>query len=236
MRPGDINSGILEGQMDNGSLGMLNDSQLVELTREGDHEAFGELIRRHRPKCVSLAYFFLRDRSDAEDQAQDAFFKAYQHLDQFHGEAEFSVWLKRIVANQCLMLMRLRRRTRVSYLDGVTAGPDAMPIQLAAGGPDPEGELACRQLTDGLRNEVRRLPGLLRNVILLHDIAGLSMMDSAARLGITIPAAKSRLGRARAELQQRMARYLEGVRNPAPLSNAAAPLDKVGRHYALQAR
>jgi RNA polymerase sigma-70 factor (ECF subfamily) len=161
--------------------------------------------------------------------------KAHEHLNQFLGEAEFGTWLGRIVVNQCLMLIRLRRRVRMSYLDGVTGGPDAMPIQIAASGPDPEGEAACHQLTAGLRAEVQRLPPLLRNVILLHDVQGLSMMDVGAQLGITVPAAKSRLGRARAELRQRMARYHGGVSNPSPLSQTAAPLNKVGRHYVLHA-
>ena len=224
---------MIDGQ--NGNFETMNGHRLVELARQGDMEAFGELIRRHRRRCVDLACFFLRNRSDAEDQVQDAFLKAYEHLDQFQGEAEFGTWLGRIVVNQCLMLMRLRRRARFSYLDESPSGPDAMPVQLAAAGPDPEGELAVRQLTEGLKTEVERIPRLLRTVMLLHDIQGKPMIDVAAHLGITVAAAKSRLGRARAELRHRMTRYYEGVSYGSALSRTAAPLNRVGRHPLRQA-
>src|ERR1700752_180768 len=93
------------------------DQRLVEQARQGDQEAFSELSARHRRKCVDLACYFLRSRSDAEDVAQNALLKAYKHLDQYQGDAEFSTWLSRIVANECLMLMRIRRRARFVYLD-----------------------------------------------------------------------------------------------------------------------
>lgn len=211
------------------------DAQLVELARQGDQPAFGELVRRHRQRCVDLARFFLRNRGDAEDQVQDAFMKAYEHLAQFHGDSEFFTWLARIVTNQCLMLMRLRRTARFSCLDEKPSGQDVMPIQLAAVGPDPEGELAFRELSAVLRFEVRRIPRLLRGVLLLHDIQGLPMMDVAAQLGITVAAAKSRLGRARHELRQRMTRHYEGIRDSSPLLRSAAPLNRVGRHCLMQA-
>src|SRR6185436_8149004 len=116
----------------------LTDQQLVELARAGDREAFGDLIQRHWRKCVDLGCFFLRNRGDAEDQAQNAVLKAFEHLDQYQGDAEFSTWLGRIVANQCLMLMRVRRRARFVYLDEASSEPRALPLQLAAPDPDPE--------------------------------------------------------------------------------------------------
>src|SRR5262245_18816506 len=88
----------------------LTDAQLVELSRKGNESAFGELVLRHRQKCVHLAGFVLQNDGDAEDQVQIAFLKAYKHLDQFRSDAEFSTWLTRIVINQCRMQMRVRRR------------------------------------------------------------------------------------------------------------------------------
>src|ERR1044071_4076671 len=93
----------------------ISDSELVELARNGHQDAFGELLSRHRQKCVAVATFFLRNRGDAEDEVQNAFSKAYAHLDQYQGEAEFATWLVRIVSNQCLMLLRVKRRTRFIY-------------------------------------------------------------------------------------------------------------------------
>jgi RNA polymerase sigma-70 factor (ECF subfamily) len=143
--------------------------------------------------------------------------------------------LGRIVANECLMLMRTRRRTRFVYLDDSPTDFKSTPVQLPSKGPDPEGELAYLQLTDVLRFEVRRIPPLLRNVMLLRDIEGLTVRDVADHLGISVSAAKSRLVRARAELRLRMVRYYNPNRGSSALSRTAAPLNRVGRHCMLQA-
>jgi RNA polymerase sigma-70 factor, ECF subfamily len=213
----------------------LTDRQLVELARSGEREAFGELMQRHWRKCVDLACFFLRNLGDAEDQAQSAMMKAYEHLDQYHGDAEFSTWLGRIVANECLMLMRVRRRARFVYLDDSPTESKTMPVQLAGNDPDPEGELSFTQLTQVLKFEVGRIPRLMRNVMLLRDIEGLPMSDVADRLGITVSAAKSRLVRARAELRTRMTRHYRAGRTTSALSRTAVPLNRVARHCAAQA-
>ncbi|MEO8597493.1 MAG: sigma-70 family RNA polymerase sigma factor [Candidatus Solibacter sp.] len=214
---------------------LRTDHQLVGLARSGDKQAFGELIQRHGRRCIDLGCFFLRNRVDAEDIAQNAFLKAYEHLDQYQGDAEFSTWLGRIVANECLMLMRTRRRTRFVYLDDGPTDSKSMPVQLSGKGPDPEGELAYTQLTDVLRFEVKRIPPLLRNVMLLRDMNGLSMQDVASQLGISVSAAKSRLVRARAELRLRMVRHYNPNRGSSALSRTAAPLNRVGRHCMVQA-
>ena len=212
----------------------LTDAQLVERARSGNRDAFDELVQRHWRKCVDVACYFLRNRSDAEDQAQNGMLKAFEHLDQFQGDAEFATWLARIVANQCLMLMRVRRRARFVYLDELPAEPKGQPIQIAGPEPDPEGALAFAQMTNVLRFEVGRIPRLMRNVMLLRDIQGLPMRDVALQLGITVSAAKSRLVRARAELRERMSRHSSGIRNFSSLDRAAAPLSRVGRHCATR--
>jgi RNA polymerase sigma-70 factor (ECF subfamily) len=213
----------------------LTDTELVKLSRHGDQDAFGLLIQRHWRTCVDLGCFFLRNRVDAEDSVQNASMKAYEHLDQYQGDAEFSTWLGRIVANECLMLMRVRRRTRFVYLDEEPTEPKSLPIQLPGTGPDPEGELGYQQLTDVLRFEVRRIPPLLRNVMLLRDIKGLPVQDVANQLGISVSAAKSRLVRARAELRLRMVRHYHTNSTSSALSRNAAPLNRVGRHCLLSA-
>jgi RNA polymerase sigma-70 factor (ECF subfamily) len=212
----------------------VTDAQLVELSRAGNQESFGALIQRHWRKCVDLGCFFLRNRVDAEDCVQNASLKAYEHLDQYQGDAEFSTWLGRIVANECLMLMRVRRRTRFVYLDEEPSQPKSLPIQLPGTGPDPEGELGYLQLTDVLRFEVKRIPPLLRNVMLLRDIKGLPVRDVANQLGITVSATKSRLVRARAELRLRMVRHYHAGNASSALSRNAAPLNRVGRHCLLR--
>jgi RNA polymerase sigma-70 factor, ECF subfamily len=214
----------------------LTDAQLVLLTRSGREEAFGELVQRHRQKCIDIAGYILKNRSDAEDEAQNAFVKAFKHLDQYQSEAEFSTWLMRIVSNQCLMVLRVRRRSRLVYLDEPATEQRVRQIELPAAGPDPEGDLAADQLIRLLHVEMRRIPPLLRKVMELRDMEQLPMMDVADRLGITIPAAKSRLLRARLELRSRLSRHKWFTTTSEPLSRVAAPLARVGRHYAVATR
>jgi RNA polymerase sigma-70 factor (ECF subfamily) len=174
----------------------------------------------------------LRNRGDAEDEAQNAFSKAYARLHQYQGEAEFSTWLSRIVSNQCLMLLRVKRKARFVYLDEASEGHDAPSLELPAGGPDPEGELAFAQMKRVLQTEIRRMPPMLRHAMMLRDLQELPMENVAAQLGITVPAAKSRLLRARAELRLRMMKHSKKHGSQSPLSRSAVPIGRVARHRA----
>src|SRR5215472_3886642 len=94
-----------------------SEDTLVAAAKQGDTEAFGELIQRHRKTCLKRAMMMIRNRSDAEDEVQNAFWKAFQRLDQFRGEGSFAAWLGRIVENQCLMRIRESKSSRFVYLD-----------------------------------------------------------------------------------------------------------------------
>jgi RNA polymerase sigma-70 factor (ECF subfamily) len=107
-------------------------------------------------------------------------------------------------------------------------------MELPACGPDPEGELAYGEMKDVLRTEIRHIPPLLRNVILLRDIQELPMTEVAKALKISVPAVKSRLLRARIELRQRLKKRCDGVRTLSPLSKSAAPLNRVSHHSAIR--
>jgi RNA polymerase sigma-70 factor (ECF subfamily) len=184
-----------------------SDVELVEYARKGSKDAFGILIARHYKSCVNIAAFILRDRGEAQDEVQKACCKAFEHLDQYHGEAGFRAWLLRIVSNQCLMLIRYRRRARFLYLDANPTRERSTPPELPAHDCDPEHALMNRELQDVLRKEIRHIPPLLRNVLVLRDIQELPMTEVAARLNITVPAAKSRLLRARTELRERVMKH-----------------------------
>jgi RNA polymerase sigma-70 factor, ECF subfamily len=205
----------------------ISDDQLLESARHGDHDAFGELISRYHQRSVNLAASILRDRGEAEEETQNACWKAFEHLDQFQGESEFSTWLFRIVKNQCLMLIRRRNGVQMVHLDD--RGPDDVgeSVQLRAAGTDPEGELGNREVREVLQAEIRRIPPLLRNVILLRDVQQLPMTDLAEHLGITVAAAKSRLARARVELKQRMMRHCGKSGAWTLMSGTAAPAERV---------
>lgn len=179
------------------------DDQLVTRSQAGDQEAYAELVRRHQSSCFKLALSILRDKQDAEDEVQNALWKAYEHIGQFQQDSKFSTWLTRIVVNQCLMRLRQARRARFFYIDE-TVGEDSMTLELPDQQPTPEETVAETELGEVLHAEVKRIPPLLRNVFLLRDMQELPMPEVAERLGISVAAAKSRLLRARLELRNRL--------------------------------
>jgi RNA polymerase sigma-70 factor (ECF subfamily) len=180
-----------------------SDTTLVAQAKHGDRPAFEQLIERHYQSCVNMASFILRDRSEAQDQVQEAWWKAFARLEQYRGDAEFLTWMLRIVVNQCLALLRVRRRTSFCYLDDDGRQSGARPVELPTVAPDPEYVVVSCELEETLRDEIRHMPRLLRDVVLLH-LQELPMSAVAGRLGISIVAAKSRLRRARAELRSRL--------------------------------
>jgi len=191
------------------------DERLVEQAQAGSDAAFAELIRRHRSACIKLALSILRNPHDAEDEVQNAFCKAYLHLGKFQQDSKFSTWLTRIVVNQCLMRLRATKRSRTVYIEDTAPQPQR-PFDPVAPDPTPEQALAKEQVTSVLRREIRKIPPLLRNVVLLRDVQQLPMQIVAEKLGISVAAAKSRLLRARLELRQRLERH-QGRTGPATL-------------------
>lgn len=185
----------------------LPDSDLIDLAQSKDHSAFEELVSRHQAGACKIALAILRDRQDAEDEVQNAFWKAYEHIGQFQREAKFSTWLTRIVVNQCLMRLRQIRRARLLYLEEAANTENQITLELADGRDSPEQVLEREQVGRLLEQEIRRTPPLLRNVFLLRDVQQRPMDEVADRLGISVAAAKSRLLRARAELRRRMLRH-----------------------------
>jgi RNA polymerase sigma-70 factor, ECF subfamily len=198
--------------------GAHSEEELVVAAKTGDSEAFGELIERHRKTCLKRAMMMIRNRSDAEDEVQNAFWKAFQRLDQFRGEGTFAAWLGRILENQCLMRIRESRNSRFVYLD--EASESNVRIELVGQSADPEDQVGVDEVVMLLRREVSRIPPLLRNVMLLRDLDQLPIPDVALRLGLSIPAAKSRLMRARQELRSRIIKHC-GRKGPGTLIQMA---------------
>ena len=86
--------------------GSISDDELVKLSRNGDKNAFGELVKRHEGKVYTLGFRFMKNREDAADVMQDTFLQAYRKLGSFEGKSAFSTWLYRIAVNICLMRKR----------------------------------------------------------------------------------------------------------------------------------
>lgn len=198
------------------TLAELEDANLVDLAQDGNDDAFAELVKRYQAACFKQALSILRDHSDAEDEVQNAMWKAFQHIGQFNKEAKFSTWLTRIVVNQCLMRLRQTRRARFLYMDDVVVGEEVQTLELRDERETPEDLLGNEQISGVLAHEIGCIPPLLRNVFVLRDVQELSMPEVAGQLGISVAAAKSRLLRARLELRERMTKHF-GRLGPATL-------------------
>jgi RNA polymerase sigma-70 factor, ECF subfamily len=206
------------GQMQNhrGQRLAIPDDLLVRCSQRGDKQAFAELIKRHHRSAMTLALSILRDRQDAEDEVQNAFWKAFEYIGQFQHDAKFSTWFTRIVVNQCLMKLRHIRRANLCYIDEMVSENESMTLDLPERGPNPEQRWGQAEMGAALHQEIRRIPPLLRRVFELREVQQRPMPDVANELGISVAAAKSRLLRARAELRDRLHKY-QGRMGPATL-------------------
>lgn len=188
-------------------MGAMADDELVTLAQNGREDAFSELIRRNYSSSFKLAISILHERQEAEDEVQNAYWKAFRHIDQFQQDSKFSTWMTRIVVNQCLMRLRKTRRAKFLFLDDTIIGEERGTLELVDRCLTPEAELGSKELRSILQTEIRRIPPLLRNVFVLRDVDRLPMPQVAEKLGISVAAAKSRLLRARVELRGRLEKH-----------------------------
>jgi RNA polymerase sigma-70 factor (ECF subfamily) len=183
---------------------------LVERARAGDDSAFTELLNRYERKILRLAKNITQNDEDAEDILQETFLKAYSNLDKFKGDAKFYTWIVRIAVNESLMKLRKRKSDKTVSLDEqLDTGEDFVPREIAVWEDNPEQSYSRDEMKDILDNAVEALPPIFRSVFVLRDIEELSTEETADALGISIPAVKSRLLRARLQLRERLTRFFK---------------------------
>ena len=192
------------------SLAGIDEAAVVAQAREGDARAFSELVRRYEGKIFRLAQHVTQNREDAEDVLQETFMKAYEHLDQFQGNSKFYTWIVRIAVNQALMKLRRRKTDRsVSLDETIDTGEDTVVREIAAWDEDPENRYSREELGKILETAVQSLDPPYRSVFVLRDIDELSTEETADALGLSVPAVKSRLLRARLQLREKLTRYFK---------------------------
>ncbi len=184
--------------------------ELVARARMGDAGSFSVLLRRYEGKIFRLAMNITQNREDAEDVLQEAFLKAYEHLDQFQGNSRFYTWIVRIAVNQALMKLRKRRSGRAVSLDEqIDTGEDTVVREIAAWDPDPEQQYSQEELHRILTRAIDDLAPIYRTVFTLRDVDGLSTEETAEALDLSVPAVKSRLLRARLQLRDKLTRFFK---------------------------
>jgi RNA polymerase sigma-70 factor (ECF subfamily) len=179
------------------------DEVLIATAKSGDQPAFVELWTRHSNKAFKMAHRMMGNRDDAEDAIQDAWMKAYVHLNTFNGRAKFSTWLTRIAVNSALMTLR-RRRTHPETSTEITDGETWQQWEIADRTKDKDVEelYAQHERVEHLRLAICRLQPALRNVVEIPRFNDRSLKEVAELAGISVAATKSRLSRARKILRK----------------------------------
>jgi RNA polymerase sigma-70 factor, ECF subfamily len=179
------------------------DEHLVSAARSGNSHAFVELSKHYSRKLLLTTYRITNNWQDAEDAVQESLMKAFIHLGAFESRSIFSTWLTRIAINSAISLLRKRRNTLLLKIDNSTSDEaDGEAIDLPDRRDNPEQCYIRRQTEDRLREAIQQMQPEYRQVIELRGTGNLPMNEIARKLCISVPAAKSRLLRARKELRK----------------------------------
>ncbi len=188
----------------------FDESALVARARNGDDTAFAELVTHYEGRIFRMAKHITQNDEDAEDVLQDSFMKAYSGLESFQGNSKFYTWLVRIAVNEALMKLRKRKSDRTVSLDEqLDTGEDIVVREVAVWDGTPEDRYSQDEIRGILDGAIASLEPIYRVVFQLRDVDELSTEETADALGISIPAVKSRLLRARLQLREKLTKIFQ---------------------------
>ncbi len=199
------------------SLSTRTDEELVQAAQAGETPAFDELVRRYTNVVYRILYKILRHEEDTQDALQDTFVSAYRALPRFRQDARFSTWIYRIATNAALMRLRKRRPDVVSLdapLRGEEGEDSTARLEIRDWAATPDEELMNDETREAMEGAIAELPPDWRAAFLLRDVEGLSNLDAAEALEVSVPAFKARVHRARLFLRDKLDRHFEARRRP----------------------
>jgi len=185
------------------------DQELVERVQRGDKRAFDLLVLKYQRKVVNLVSRYVRNPSEALDVTQEAFIKAYKALPNFRGESAFYTWIYRIAINTAKNhIVAQGRRPPGSDLDAGTAEQMDIGVRLQENST-PENQLLQDEIAETVRNAIEDLPEDLKTAITLRELEGLSYEEIAKAMSCPVGTVRSRIFRARAAIDTKLAPLLE---------------------------
>ena len=177
------------------------DRHLVTRIQSGDRQAFTELLDIYEARVYRLAFRFTGTVSDAEDVTQEIFLGVYKSLGSFKGHSALGTWIYRIAMNHCLEFRRKRRLDSIPYDEELTlASRDWRD--------DPEQSARKGELSDRVEAALQRLSPQHRDVIILHELQGLTYQEVASALNVPVGTVKSRLSNAFRKLRDLLGNYV----------------------------
>src|SRR5262244_1773008 len=178
----------------------LSDDEVVRRVMEGERALFEILMRRYNRRLFRVTRSIVGNDLEAEDIIQDAYVRAYEHLNQFEGRARFSTWLTKIAIYEAYARARRVDHQKVDSISML----EGMGMDMKANGRDPEQQIYNAELKTLLEKAFDALPDDYRSVFMLREIEGLSTAETAECLEISEENVKTRLHRARVLLQREL--------------------------------
>lgn len=186
-------------------VGTLDDAELVQLALARDGNAFRTIMQKYNQRLYRIARSILRNDAEAEDIVQEAYLRAFTHLDGFRGESSLSTWLSRIVINEALGRLRAQRPTvDIASFEAQGTVAEIIPFPLMSKSDDPERTMAQRQILHLVEQATDNLPEVYRIVFITRVIEGMSVEETAEILGIRPETVKTRLHRARRLVREQL--------------------------------
>jgi RNA polymerase sigma-70 factor (ECF subfamily) len=181
----------------------LDEKRLVAAAKRGQNVAFDVLCQRFTPRILRSVQRITKNREDAEDALQDSLLSAFTHVREFDGRSSFSTWLTRIAINSALMILRKKRTSHEISMDGSDGTDSNSPSwEMPDRAPNPEKRYAQNERENILRGAISTLRPTIRKVVELQQLQEHSMKETAAIIGISVPAAKARLFHAKVALRK----------------------------------
>ncbi|MBQ4515278.1 MAG: sigma-70 family RNA polymerase sigma factor [Clostridia bacterium] len=181
-----------------------NEKILIEKSKQGDVDAFEQLIISYQKKIVNLAYRMLGNMADAEDAAQDIFVRVFRSISGFNEQAAFSTWIYRIATNVCLDILRKKKRQNEQNTISIHRGEenDEYELPIEDNQPSPYEQAQKSAAMKALEKALNQLGDEQKMVIILRDINGLSYEEIAEITNCTLGTVKSRINRSRLTLRK----------------------------------
>jgi RNA polymerase sigma-70 factor (ECF subfamily) len=188
----------------------LSDHDLIEQAKQGDEDAFAEIVRRYKNPIINYLYRFLNDYEEAVDLAQETFVRVYFAIERYHRGFAFSTYIYRIATNLAISEMRRRRRRRLLSLSGLFQSDyeETAEYQPRDERILPDAELVDDEQSRVIAKAIAALPEKYRVAIILRDVQGRSYEEIAAIMELGLGTTKSRINRGRGLLREKLKNYL----------------------------
>lgn len=188
----------------------MTEAEVVRKAKQGNEEAFAELVNSYSERIYNLALRILRNREDAEDVLQETFITVLQKLSTFDGRSNFFTWIYRIATNASLMKLRKKKLVFADLPENPDMGVRPEEEKFVDWSQDPSFSIQNEEIKKIINSSISQLSEIYRTVFILRDIEDLSIRETGKILNITEENVKIRLRRARLFLREKISEYYEG--------------------------